>query len=85
MPFDLGGCFLRVPQVPDGLLLRLTLATIVRLARDCCLQVRIKHLIGVQFGAVTGQVEHLDVWLVLLQPRLHGLGVGHFQVINQGK
>ncbi len=42
-------------------------------------------LIGVQLGAVAGQVEHLDVCLVLLQPRLHGLGVEHFQVINQGK
>ena len=39
-------------------------------------------LIGVQLGAVAGQVEHLDLFLVLLQPRLHRLGMVHFQVVQ---
>ena len=52
------------------------------MARDGLLQVRIEHLIGVQLGTIAGQVEHLDVRLVLLQSRLHGLGVVHLQVLQ---
>ena len=68
--------------MPDRRLLELPLAPVGRFACDGRLQVRIEHLIGVQLGAVAGQVEHLDMRLVLLQPRLHRLGVVHFQVVQ---
>ena len=35
---------------------------------DHMFEVRIEHLIRVELGAIAGQVEHLDVCLVLLQP-----------------
>ena len=66
----------------DGRLLELTLAAVRRLCRNGRLQVGIEHLVGVELRAVTGQVEDFDIFLVLLQPRLHGSCVMHFQVVQ---
>ena len=40
------------------------------------------HLVGVEFGAVAGQVEDLDLVLVLGQPCLHRLAVVHPPVVQ---
>ncbi len=50
--------------------------------RDRLLEVGVGHLVGVELGAVTGQVEDLDLVLVLDQPVLHGLAVMHSQVVQ---
>ncbi len=69
-------------QVADGRRFELTLAPVRRLRGDSRLQVGIEHLIRVELGAVAGQIEHLHVFLVLLQPCLHHSGVMHLQVVQ---
>ena len=49
---------------------------------DGLLQVGVGHLVGVQLGAVAGQIEHLDVLLVGRQPGLDRLGVVHAPVVQ---
>ena len=71
--------------MPDRRLLELPLAPVGRFARDGRFQVRIEHLIGVELGAVAGQVEHLDRIAVLRQPGLDRLGVMHPQVVQDQK
>ena len=71
-----------MPQVFDGRLFELTFVAVGRLGGNSRLQARVEHLIGVEFRAVAGQVEHLNVFLVLLQPRLDQLGVMNLQVVQ---
>ena len=71
-----------MPQMADGGLLELTLAPVGRLGRDGRLEVGIEQFVGVELRAVTGQVEHLDVLAVVLEPGLHQTGVMHFQVVQ---
>lgn len=55
------------------------------LRSDGLLEVGVEPLVGVELGAVAGQVEDLDVLLVLGQPSLHGLAVVHAQVVQDQK
>jgi hypothetical protein len=52
------------------------------LRADGLLEIGVEPLVGVEFGALAGQVEDLDVLLVLGQPGLHGLAVMHAQVVQ---
>jgi len=66
----------------DGGFFKLTLGPCWRLAGHDRLEVGIAHLIGVEFGAVGRQVEHLDS--VLGQPRFDRLGVVQFDRMDLG-
>jgi len=52
------------------------------LASNHVLQICIQPLLGVQFRAVTGQVEDLHQRLVVCHPSLHGLAVVNPQVVQ---
>lgn len=64
---------LHAAQVPCGGLDQLPLGTSRGQFGDRLLEVGIDHFVGIEFGAVTGQIEHLIVLSVLGQPPLDGL------------
>ena len=69
---DSFGLPLNAAEVSCGGLHELQLGTRRGQLRDGLLQLRVGHLVGVELGAVAGQVENLDLCLVLGQPGLHG-------------
>jgi hypothetical protein len=77
----LGG-FLNAAQVSRGSLDELQLGLGRRQFRDRLLDVSIGHLVGVELGAVAGQVEDFDLGRVGLKPSLHGAAVMHPQVVH---
>ncbi|MGF6292642.1 hypothetical protein QFZ98_004503 [Paraburkholderia youngii] len=53
-----------------------------RPAGDALLEVGVGHLVGIQLGAVAGQIEHLDPVAVPAQLGLHGLAVMDTQIVQ---
>ena len=55
-----------------------------RRCQFCCrlLEVGVGHFVGVQFGAVDGQVKHLNMLRVFSQPLLNRLAVVHPQGVQ---
>jgi hypothetical protein len=62
------GLPLNAAQMRGGYLDELQLDPRRRQLRQCLLQVRVCHLVGVELGAVAGQVEDFDLVPVLGQP-----------------
>ena len=48
-------------------------------------EVRVEPIIRIELRAVAGQVKHLDLCLVLSQPRLDRLAMVHPQVVQDQK
>lgn len=74
--------FLQPSQVAGDSDLQVTFAPGWCCCGDHLLQVRVEHLVRVELRAVAGQIEHLDMLLVLLQPGLDGLAVVNFEVVQ---
>ena len=69
-------------HVRVGCGLQLGLGAYWHLRSDGLLEVGIESFIGIEFGAVAGQGEDLDVSLLLGQSRLDGFAVVHAQVVQ---
>ena len=76
------GLPLNAARVPGSGLHELQLGPRGRQLRDGLLQACIGHLVGVEFGAVAGQVEDFDLLPVLGPPCFDRLAVMHPQVVQ---
>lgn len=76
------GRLLQLAWMTDGCIFQLLLAARRRTLGDCLLQIGIQALVWIQFRAVTGQIEHLDLILMLGQPRLDFACMVNLQVVQ---
>lgn len=50
--------------------------------RDRLLEISVGHFVGVELGAIAGQIEDLDLVLVLGEPSLYRLAMVHPQIVQ---